>query len=186
MYPSKHGVFNNVSTPTAINRGLSDGIVTFGEILKDVGYRLAFSGKWHVSSEENPSDRGWDELLVTAGKDSFMHTRIDDYRQFEVNTEPRKYGQIKRPGWGDLQLFDSYENTGEKGYEDHSDYSVIKAACKALPELSSSDQPWVLYVGALGPHDPYIVPKRFLDMYDLESIPLPANYADDMEDNPAI
>jgi choline-sulfatase len=186
MYPSKHGVFNNVSTPTAINRGLSDGIVTFGEILKDAGYRLAFSGKWHVSSEENPADRGWDELLVTAGKDSFMHTRIDDYRQFEVNTEPRKYGQIKRPGWGDLQLFDSYENAGEKGYEDHSDYSVIKAACEALPELSSSDQPWVLYVGALGPHDPYVVPTRFLDMYDLESIPLPANYADDMEDKPAI
>ena len=64
LYPSRHGVYNNVNTHTAINRGLNDGVVTFSELLKDAGYRMAYSGKWHVSNYENPGDRGWEERVV--------------------------------------------------------------------------------------------------------------------------
>lgn len=186
MYPSKHGVFNNVGNPTALNLGLNDGIVTFGELFRDAGYRTAFSGKWHVSAEENPADRGWEELHVTAGIGSFMQQTMEYFEQLEVDDSPRKHGQIKRPGWGDLQLFDAYESTGNIGYEDHEDYLVAKAACDALPDLAESDQPWVLYVGTFGPHDPFIVPTHYLDMYNLDDIPLPDNYHDSLADKPAI
>ena len=187
MYPSKHGIFNNVSTPTAINRSLADGILTFGEHLRDAGYQLAFSGKWHVTNAENPSDRGWEELHVTAGAGSFMHRDLDHYRKLPVNgDEPRKQGQIKRPGWGDLQLFDSYESTAENGYADNKDYQVVKAAVDKLPQLAESGDPWALYVGTFGPHDPFIVSKQFLDMYDLDDVPLPPNYHDPMDDKPSV
>ena len=186
MYPSKHGVFNNVSNASAINRGLADDITTFGEPLRDAGYRLAFSGKWHVTDKENPSERGWEELHLTAGKGSYMQQSMDFYQQMTVSDEPRQHGQIKRPGWGDLQLFSSYESTGEKGYEDNKDYQVIKSACEALPDLAESDQPWVLYVGTIGPHDPFRVPTKYLDMYDLDDIPLPENYKDTLADKPRV
>lgn len=186
MYPSKHGVFNNVSNPTALNRGLEDGILTFGEHMRDAGYKLAFSGKWHVTAEEDPRDRGWEELHVTAGTGSFMQQTLEFYETMQANDEPRKHGQIKRPGWGDLQLFKSYESSGENGYEDHQDYLVTKAACDALPELAKSDEPWVLYVGTFGPHDPFYVPTKYLDMYDLDDIPLPESYSDDLSDKPAV
>ena len=39
LYPSRHGVYNNVNTHTAIHRGLNDGVVTFSELLKESGYR---------------------------------------------------------------------------------------------------------------------------------------------------
>ncbi|QPC84967.1 sulfatase-like hydrolase/transferase [Phototrophicus methaneseepsis] len=188
LYPSKHGIFNNVSTPTAINTGLAEGVITFSEVLRDGGYHLAFSGKWHVTNEENPSDRGWEELVVTAGAGSYMHRSTADWQALKQADEDhqRKHGEVIRPGWGNYQLFDSYESTGEKGYEDHSDYPAIAAACEALPRLASSDQPWVLYVGPLGPHDPFIVPKQFVDMYDLDDIELPASYHDTLKDKPAI
>jgi arylsulfatase A-like enzyme len=41
-----------------------------------------------------------------------------------------------------------------------------------------------VFVGCGGPHDPYYVPQRFLDMYDLEDIRLPPNFADEMRDKP--
>ena len=186
MYPSKHGVFNNVSNASAINRGLAEGITTFGEPLRDAGYRLVFSGKWHVTDKENPSDRGWEESHLTAGMGSYMQQSMAFYEQMTVSDEPRQHGQIKRPGWGDLQLFSSYESAGEKGYEDNKDYQVIKSACDALPDLAKSDQPWVLYVGTIGPHDPFRVPTKYLDMYNLDDIPLPENYKDTLEDKPAV
>ncbi len=68
LYPSRHGVYNNLLTPTAINLGLNEGVVTFSELMRDDGYKMTLCGKWHVSAEENPSDRGWDEKAVTAVK----------------------------------------------------------------------------------------------------------------------
>lgn len=186
MYPSKHGVFNNVSNASALNRGLNDGIVTFGEPLREAGYRLLFSGKWHVSDAIDPSDVGWEEVHLTAGKGSYMQQSMAFYQDMIVDDEPRKHGQIKRPGWGDLQLFGSYENKGEKGYEDSRDYKVIEEACNALSDLKESDQPWVLYVGTIGPHDPFIIPQHYLDMYDLDDVPLPENYHDTLDDKPAV
>jgi arylsulfatase A-like enzyme len=187
LYPSRHGIYNNVSTPTAIHRGLYPGVRTFGEWLKESGYRLAFSGKWHVSDDENPGDRGWEELHVTASKGSYMHVAIDTWRTRGLGSdEPRRRGQIKRPGWGDLQLYDSYESDAPNGYEDNPDYPAIKAAVEALPRLAEGNQPWVMYVGPLGPHDPFVVPTRFLNQYDLDSIPLPPNYHDDLVDKPNI
>ena len=186
LYPSKHGIFNNVSTPTAINRGLTPGVTCFSEGLRDAGYKLAYSGKWHVSHEENPSDRGWEELVITAGKGSFMHRTEDYYRGLPTTPSQRAYGQIKRPGWGDLQLFDTYDSQSEHGYEDHEDYKVVRAACDAMPDLAASGQPWALYVGTFGPHDPFIVPRQFVDLYNLDDIPLPESYADNLADKPAV
>ena len=185
VYPSHHGVFNNVSNPTAIHRGLNAGVTLFSEPLREAGYRLAFAGKWHVSDAENPADRGWEELHITAGKGSYMHRSFADWRGHAAEPEPsgeRRRGEIRRPGWGTLQLYDSYPDAGERGYEDHPDYRVIRSALAALPDLAAGDEPWCLFVGLVGPHDPYVVPERYARMYDPASVPLPASYDDDLSD----
>jgi len=43
-----------------------------------------------------------------------------------------------------------------------------------------------MYIGTLGPHDPYIPPQRFLDMYKDVEIKLPENFDDDLMDRPAL
>ena len=45
---------------------------------------------------------------------------------------------------------------------------------------------WLAYVGAIAPHDPYVVPQRYLDMYDLDDVPLPLSYGDELDDKPGI
>ena len=80
LYPSRHGVYNNVSNPTAIHRTIYDNVPLFSEHLRAAGYTLAYAGKWHVSDTENPADRGWDELEVRARAGSYMHRGIDQWR----------------------------------------------------------------------------------------------------------
>ena len=58
LYPSRHGVWNNVCNRQALSRGLNEGVRLWSEDLADAGYQLHFSGKWHVSVEESPQGRG--------------------------------------------------------------------------------------------------------------------------------
>jgi arylsulfatase A-like enzyme len=189
LYPSRHGIFNNVLTPTAINFGLNEGVVTFSEQLRAAGYQLNFAGKWHVTAEENPADRGWDELHVTGVKGTAQQHDIGQWhRQAELQEmdEPRQRGHIQRPGWGDFVVYKTLPNGGPKGYEALNDYKVVRSATEALPKLAQSEQPWMLYVGTIGPHDPFNVPQRFVDMYDPAQIELPPSYTDSLTDKPRI
>ena len=124
LYPSRHGVHNNVANPVALSRGLNPGVRCFSEDLRASGYNLAFAGKWHVSVEEGPSDRGWDELLVTCGKDAFHHTSHQQWEERARDPEPdrpREVGEVIRPGWGHYRLFGSRPDGGPKGYENVHD-----------------------------------------------------------------
>ncbi len=191
LYPSRHGVYNNVRTRTAIHYGLNPGVVTFSEQLRDAGYRLTLCGKWHVTAEEEPSDRGWEEREVTAAGNTFHSRTIDQWRQGtrEPDTSAsgiRPRGHLHRPGWGDYLVYKTVPDGGPKGYEDLHDYRVIQAACQALQDFAAQDEPWCLFVGPIGPHDPYVVPEKFVRMYDPAQIDLPASYRDTLEDKPRI
>lgn len=190
LYPSRHGIYNNVSTPTAIHRSLNPGVELFSQALRKGGYTLKFSGKWHVSGTEDPSDRGWDEVYVTAGKNSYMHRSLQQWREMacseEEKDENREPGVIRRPGWGDFRLYGSYESSGPNGYEDHPDYKAVSAGISALKELAEQNGPWALFIGPVGPHDPYIVPKQFLRLYDPQNLPMPPAFEDSLEDKPRV
>ena len=67
-----------------------------------------------------------------------------------------------------------------------NDKIPVHAAIKMLGEIRDTTKPWAMYVGTLGPHDPYFAPKRFLDLYNINDIELPENFHDQMEDKPAL
>jgi arylsulfatase A-like enzyme len=183
LYPSQHGIYNNVSGRAAIHRALNDGVVTFSERLQDAGYGLYFSGKWHISAEENPVDRGWTELAVTGGKERKAGQPLDSWREMLRSEEPRERarGELVRPGWGNKKLY------GAKGeLENINDYRLVQRGIRQLDELKGTQEPWCLYIGVIGPHDPFIVPEKYAKMYDPSGIELPPNYADSLTDKPGI
>jgi arylsulfatase A-like enzyme len=188
VYPSVHGVYNNISNPTAIRRAPRPGLPMFSEGLKEAGYRLLFSGKWHVSDDEGPADRGWEELEVTANKGAYMHRSAAQWRTTAPpdHSGARGRGQVRRPGWGDYQLYRTLPVRGERGYDEKPDWRVIAPALGALEGLAEQTQPWCLYVGPVGPHDPFHVPETFVRRYDLSRVPLPASYHDSCEDKPRV
>ncbi len=184
LYPSRHGVWNNICNDQALSRGLKPGVRCWSEDLREAGYRLAYSGKWHVSVEKTPKDYGWEELFVTghqAGTDEDEWQRL---RKRAAQPEPteRGEGQILRPGYGTYTL---YGSRGDEGGP--HDERAVTHALDALPQLASAGgNPWGLFVGCIAPHDPYFVPQKYLDMYDLADVAIPPSYADELADKPAI
>jgi arylsulfatase A-like enzyme len=183
LYPSGHGVWNNICNDMALSRGLKPGVRTWSEDLARAGYRLEFAGKWHVSVEEGPAGRGFHERFVSAGRGTLHGARWEHYRRLAEQPEPgaRGEGQILRPGYGAYTLY----GQGEVEALGH-DRRVLEEALAALGELRESAQPWCLFAGFIGPHDPYVVPAETLERYDLGRIELPPSYGDAMEDKPAL
>lgn len=186
LYPSEHNVWNNVDVSNASSRGLFDGVILFSEDFKKAGYRMLFSGKWHVSAEESPEDRGFEHIYHTHTYKKFEN--IPDTRGWNRYTNPqevfsdltkeRKEAQVLRPGY---PLYTQY-GINENPFKDQD---VVNAANDALKNINE-EQPFFMYVGTLGPHDPYYVPQKYLDMYDINDIELPKSFSDDMHDKPTL
>ncbi|MBN1673151.1 MAG: sulfatase-like hydrolase/transferase [Kiritimatiellae bacterium] len=187
LYPTRHGVWNNFHTRTAFQQGWNPDVHLFSEYLKGAGYHMAYSGKWHVSNEETPADRGWEEL--TGYKKHQFHPRLEDWDQRaaqpEPPDEPRPDGVFLRPGWGHQAAYgpvleepDAYENL-------HWYKTGVRPAVDALPELAGREGPWCLCISTdLDHHNP--VPKEFADLYDPDKVPLPPSFGDLMHDKPHV
>ena len=187
LYPSRHGVWNNVSNRQALSRGPVEGVRLWSEDLAAAGYDLRFSGKWHVSALESPAERGWREHFVTSGPGTHHGWTWEQYRALaeatgpETRRAPRDEGEIVRPGYPAYRLYGA-----DAGNANRHDEEAVAHGLEALAEVGSHRDPWCLFVGAIAPHDPYIVPGRYLDLYDPDDVPLPPSYRDDLAGRPAI
>ncbi|WP_168120069.1 sulfatase-like hydrolase/transferase [Paenibacillus sp. HB172176] len=189
LYPSQHGVWNNVDVGNTLSRGLYEGVRLWSEDFRDDGYAMSYHGKWHVSGLEGPEHRGFNEAASPAAgyRHSRPHTR--EWAQYESMNAgsgideqgERQEGQIMRKG------YETYAHYGV--HEDpFNDRATVEEAIASLRKLGShsSGSPWCLYVGTLGPHDPYFVPQRYLDKYAIDDIELPPSFNDRMKDKPGL
>ena len=97
----------------------------------------------------------------------------------DIGEEERTEGRILRPGYPPYIQYGIDESPFD-------DVEVTQAAADYLAQMEDKDSPFFLYVGPLGPHDPYFVPQRFLDLHPIEDIRLPDNFEDSMDDKPAL
>jgi arylsulfatase A-like enzyme len=181
LYPTGHGVWNNICNDQALSRGVKPGVRLWSEDLAEAGYAMHFIGKWHVSVMESPKDRGWVEHMVS-GKSGDLHgVNWVHYKKMAPTPDQRGEGEILRPGYGTERLYGTRPDI-----DDRHDQTVLQETTSVLDSLRDSDQPWCVYAGFIGPHDPYLVPQRYLDLYRLEDINLPPSYADRMSDKPRV
>ena len=180
LYPTRTGVWNNVSNEYAINHGMYRGVKTWSQDLREAGYELAYCGKWHVSArdDQTPKNYGWRELSPYRG--TLKHGGPNWERIRATADDPDSEGEdmINVPG------YDSHSLYGEAKVGFASDEETTRLALEEIPKLATGEKPWVLFVGWNAPHTPYRAEKKYLDMYDPADTELPPNYYDDMSDKP--
>lgn len=190
LYPSRHGIDNNVATDTSIRDNLRDGTVLFSEELRDAGYRLAISGKWHVSRDIMPEDRGWENYGTGPRRGQAGSSREPGHwssaaRQLDAKA-PRRDGELLRPGWGNRLIYGSVPDQGPQGYEGTGDHRTVLRGLDALGQLTAGDEPWCLYIGVGGPHDAFVIPEHYAALHDPDAVELPPNFGDDLRDKPRV
>lgn len=191
LMPTEHGVWHNVNVTNAITRGLKAHVRPWSVDMSEAGYRMLFTGKWHVSNDQMPGDYGWEAPGGKSGSERPKRTLEQqeiDAREQEMKRlkarggvdagTTRQRGQILRNGYGPYTHYGENENP-------FNDRTVVESAL-AMFDTLEGDAPWCMYVGTLGPHDPYFPPKRFLDLYAGIDVPLPDTFDDPMEDKPAL
>lgn len=189
QYPSQHNIWNNVEVDSALSRGFYDGVETFVPALQDAGYRTIFSGKWHVHGYQGPLDHGFDEVLCEKGTNygrkapenrpmCATWNRILSGIPLDGADSEKDFGRIVRPGYPTYHQFSTDPNP-------FGDADTVDMACDRLKTMDQTN-PFFMYVGTIGPHDPYNPPQAFLDLYNIDDIELPPTFHDDMEGMPEL
>lgn len=177
-YPTGHGMLNNYHSPPVLRRGLAPGVPHFSEHLREAGYALSYVGKWHVSGETSPADHGWREVEPREPLSAVRKRLGWAGRPFVTEVG----SIIKRRGWPDWVL----DGISDMPLEGWVDYHRTVTAIDELARLAQADKPWCLFVGWIAPHDAFVAPRRYAQMYPPGDVELPANFHDDLADKPAI
>lgn len=126
--------------------------------LLDAGYQCFGTGKILHGSYGNSSK--WTEFHKTNSGNMARHESSPD------------------DGVGGIE-FSALANNDE----DMPDYDAVRYGIEVLNR--KHDKPFFLAVGLVKPHMPFSVPKKWFDMFPLESIELPPHRAGDLDDIPA-
>ncbi len=152
--------------------------ITLPQHFKANGYHTAALSKvYHAGLEDG---RSWNEPHWYPKGRAVDTDPVDWTKQIvtrhDVNTEEfsapleaspdRKNGKSAKKG-------PSFE-VSPKSDDQLPDGATAAEAVKRLHALKSKGQPFFLAVGFLKPHLPFVAPKKYWDLYDPNTIPLPA------------
>ena len=154
-------------------------VVTLGELFRRNGYFSARAGKiYHYGNPEmigtdgNDDPATWDERHNPKGIDRTQQERIIRYGAGQENNKNLGISMA----WWDPESAD----------DDHTDGQVASRIIELIHQRK--DQPFFLAAGFFNPHCPYVAPRRYFDLYDLNQISIPDldDAAQDLLDVPAM
>lgn len=184
-YHWHNGVFNQIHSSPSVHRDMYPDVVLYPQRLRDAGYRLGYTGKWHASWVRCPADFGY-EMAAVQGCDPKV------LRQYDLNPDriERPRPSLRRHPLKMIQ-WPGADPIGEWGYavgaeEATPAWNVAESAIRMMRRFAKDQKPWLLETHFVDPHDPYFPLKQYLDRYDPRSIPVPKSFADTFEGKPGL
>jgi len=143
-------------------------VVTLGQLFRRHGYYSARAGKiYHygnptqIGTNGNDDPQTWDERFNPAGIDKTREENIIRYGR--RNKTGRKGGLGISMAWWDPVSEDA----------EHTDGMVAEKIIERIDAKAKSGEPFFLAAGFFNPHCPYVAPKRYFDLYDIDDITVP-------------
>ncbi|MGP4079232.1 sulfatase-like hydrolase/transferase [Pseudalkalibacillus sp. R45] len=130
-------------------------------------WKVGVSGNRKFSTE---GETTWMQLLrengyrsVSVGKTHMIHAG-----SFHIQVPVGK-------SFGNQEGWDHFHPTASpESEENYYDIHIARRACETLDRLSDSE-PFALFVGFHAPHEPYVMPEKYLDFCKPDDVPLPVN-----------
>ena len=136
-------------------------VKTLSQMFRSAGYTATRIGKiyhynvpLHMGTSGHDDPYSWDFTFNPRGRDRWKEERI-------FSLVPGSYG-------GTLSWLADDGTDAEQ-----TDGIAAALAVEQLKKYAAEDTPFYLAVGLYRPHTPYVAPKKYFDMYPLESIKVP-------------
>ena len=159
QFPHGHGMMTNIyNTGCAVNE-IPDEPELLSRRLQSAGYRLGYSGKWHLGRKTLPRDVGFEGHGCPGhGNGGFGFETYREYLQERglqhgVREQVRGAGVVEEPLEGSVPYFLT-ENTID-----------------LMDRFAAEDEPFFIWHNFWGPHAPYFCTQEFLDLYEGVEIP---------------
>jgi arylsulfatase A-like enzyme len=185
-YHWHNGVYNQVHSPPSVHRDLNSDVVLYSQRLRDAGYHLGYTGKWHASYVRTPLDFGFHEVAALNGADPDILAKLDlnpdNVQRPREGLRTTNQRMMQWPGSEPFVMWGYREGPEEATPE----YRVAESAARMMTRFAQGRQPWHLEVHFVEPHDPYMPLKQYLDRYDPRAISVPRSFADTFEGKPGL
>ena len=152
LRPDSTGILNN----TTGFRSMLPDVVTLPQLFRRNGYFTAGLGKIFHGRRNTGDPQAWDVTIEPKA------TPLGQKGQGRNLTE----GRVRWCRW----------LAAEGGDEDQPDGQVAAEAIRLL--VQQRNKPFFIAVGFHKPHDPFIAPKKYFDLYPLDSLKLPEDPPD--------
>ena len=176
VYPSTHGMWDVAHGQRAEWLDVpASRLDYFSMQLAEAGYRNAYFGKWHVEQSNRLEQFGWHEYdLECSGM-------LGEARRSSHIESSAVY--IPTEGYPDHLLAavgDNIDHRTHPAFDKGIDFIKRHVAS------GGSDEPFCCFVSVIEPHDPYIPPQQFFDMYDRDSLHVSPTLRDEPTGKPDI
>lgn len=163
MYPQVNGAWCNNTAP-------AHSIPLMGTIFSHYGYRVGYTGKWHLDGNnyfgDGQAGGGFEPDWWYDGKcyaDEIGSEMFEAYRTAKTAAELRDAGFTEETIWG---------------------HRVADKAIDFLEQIG--DESFVLVVSFDEPHGPFVAPPEYWEQIDPAQIPKPANYDASVDHKPLL
>ncbi|MCX6857211.1 MAG: sulfatase [Verrucomicrobia bacterium] len=133
-------------------------VVTLPQLCKEAGWQShAFGKLYHLGGGKNPQAK---QAWMDAGKSWHTSQAFEATKIGKKMLEGRNVtdGALSWCQWG----------AADGGDDDQPDGQIAAATVAKINELG--DTPWFIGCGFMKPHDPFIAPKKYFDLYPLDSL----------------
>ena len=140
-----------------------------GETLKNAGYQTFGIGKWH--NGQQAFNRGFGD-----GREIFFGGMADHWNVpvYDYDLSGEYAARIPYTVSFETQQV-AYRNADHITSGKHSSELFSDQAIEFINRYDGKN-PFFMYVAYMAPHDPRVMPQKYMDMYDTAKIELPANF----------
>jgi uncharacterized sulfatase len=141
-------------------------VVTLPQLLRQNGWHTASFGKiYHVGEVIGEVRDGWMDVGKSWDEGQmFLPTKAG----YKLEGHNMTGGKLPWCNWGAMAGDD----------DDQPDGQTATHSIAAIEKLSAAKKPWMVAAGFHRPHDPFLSPKRYFDLYPLSSMKIYHDPAD--------
>ena len=143
---------------------------TLGECFREKGYDTFGTGKWHNGREAFARSFSCGDEIFFGGMDD--HWNVPAYHFDASGQYASKFPVVKEPFHSNKV---EWRHCDHVAPGTHSTDLFADAAIRFL-EGRENENPFLMYVSLMAPHDPRTMPQSFLDQYEADNIPVPENF----------